>query len=80
MTRSCTTARCPAPRGAQCHCASCHRTFSSASAFDAHQTITSGLACHDPAALRRPLVPRDRHGVTVWGWPDMPREAVSARK
>lgn len=37
-----------------CHCAGCHRTFTSISAFDLHQRIDGGRnVCLDPAEARR---------------------------
>ena len=37
---NCATLKCPSPRGERmCHCAGCHLTFASPSAFDDHQTI-----------------------------------------
>lgn len=37
-----------------CHCAQCHRTFTSITAFDMHQGLDDGrTVCTDPAFLRR---------------------------
>ena len=43
-------------RGEQtCHCASCHRTFSSLSAFDWHRVVEGDdRVCRDPAPATRP--------------------------
>lgn len=47
--------RCSFPPGLSvCHCARCHRSFTSSSAFDLHQRLTEdGLVCLDPADLKR---------------------------
>ena len=46
-----------------CHCAACHRTFTSLSGFDAHQTIEgSGVRCTDPAGMCR------KNGNPVFQW------------
>lgn len=45
-------------RGRRSHCAGCHETFTSVSAFDRHQTLDDGgSVCYDPAT--RGLVLRD---------------------
>ena len=37
-----------------CHCAACHRTFTSVEAFDRHQRLEDGgIVCLDPATLQR---------------------------
>ena len=65
---NCATLKCPSPRGERmCHCAGCHLTFASPSAFDDHQTITNGPACRDPEACG--LVLRERSGISIWGHP-----------
>ena len=48
---NCLTLDCPRPRDGsrRSHCAGCHRTFTSVSAFDRHQTLNDGSHCHDPA-------------------------------
>lgn len=48
-----------------CHCGACHRTFTSLSAFDAHQTLVrdvSGVRCSDPAGMYR------KSGKPVFSW------------
>lgn len=68
---SCFTRGCIRPGGtAQSHCARCHRTFTSPSAFGKHQTFPDGgpLECHVPET--RGLVSYVRHGLQVWGWPE----------
>ena len=66
---TCAQLSCPPPHGrAECHCAACHLTFSGVSAFDLHQKLDGGLACLPPSS--RGLVRYDRHGRTVWGWPE----------
>lgn len=51
--------------GRRSHCAGCHETFTSVSAFDRHQTLDeAGPVCHGPAA--RGLVRRDDG---LWCWP-----------
>ena len=45
---------CPFTGRNTCHCAACHATFTGVAAFDAHQRLgPAGLACLDPAAVRR---------------------------
>ena len=48
---NCLTLGCPRPRDGsrRSHCAGCHHTFTSVSAFDRHQTLNDGSHCHDPA-------------------------------
>lgn len=63
----CYDLRCPALPGGgrRSHCAGCHETFTSVSAFDRHQTLDgAGSVCHDPAT--RGLVRRDGG---LWAWP-----------
>jgi hypothetical protein len=62
--------RCPARWAGSntAHCASCHRTFSSPSAFDDHRirnTVAGG--CIDPA--KAGMVEHQRVGYSVWGYP-----------
>lgn len=46
---NCATLGCPTPTGTRMsHCCGCHRTFSSVTAFDRHQTLDNGNVCHDP--------------------------------
>lgn len=53
-----------------CHCGGCHETFSSLSAFDAHQRgTTPGQLCKKPEEMT------DKEGIPVfeqvekpWGW------------
>ena len=56
---SCLMLGCPPPRDGtrRSHCAGCHETFTSVSAFDRHQTLNDGSHCHDPATrglIQRP--------------------------
>ena len=46
------------------HCAGCHETFSSDSAFDKHR---KGLRCHTPESVG--LVAREGAHGTIWGHP-----------
>jgi hypothetical protein len=58
---------CPTPAGrALCHCAACHRNFTSPSAFTDHQTVgpSAGVVCHAPAD--RGLVLLDGDGPELW--------------
>lgn len=56
-----------------CHCGGCHRTFSSLSGFDRHQTALPEhpwVVCRDPATMRK----KDGSPVLVlsgdtWRWP-----------
>jgi hypothetical protein len=63
----CTTLECRAlpAKSQRCHCAACHRTFTSASAFDRHQALDGGtVVCRDPAT--RGLV---RRADGIWARP-----------
>lgn len=61
---------CPSPTGrSMCHCAACHRSFTSPKAFTMHQTVgpPAGVVCHDPATRRLVVVRTAANGVEVWG-------------
>jgi len=59
---------CVRVRGSQCHCARCHQTFPSLTAFDAHQNVNyrrkEPVICRDPEAMG--MVLDSRH---VWRTP-----------
>lgn len=58
---TCATNGCAEPRGAACHCAGCHLTFTALTPFDRHQRIDQGQnVCLDPRYLR------DRRGKLVF--------------
>jgi hypothetical protein len=58
-----------------CHCAGCHRTFTSVTAFDMHQRIQDGRnVCLDPAVMRKgdgtfvmAVLRKTPDGQPVWG-------------
>jgi len=57
------------------HCAACHHTFSSVTAFDRHRTPDGDHGqCLDPATLAALVY---RHG--AWSWPPMPEHARRRR-
>jgi hypothetical protein len=60
---------CPTPAGrSMCHCAACHRNFTSPASFTMHQSVGGGgVICHDPAAKRLVLVSRTEDGAELWG-------------
>lgn len=60
-------------RAGACHCASCHRTFTSLSGFDTHRR---GMQCLDPENIvtssgkKIDMVQRtDKAGCVMWGFP-----------
>jgi hypothetical protein len=58
---TCATEGCAEPRGAQCHCAGCHFTFTAIRPFDLHQRISKGsLTCLNPRYAR------DRNGKLIF--------------
>ena len=58
-----------------CHCPTCCRTFSSASAFDAHRR---GGRCRNPSDAG--LVPVDKQHWSGWGWPEMSAAVIAQRR
>jgi hypothetical protein len=64
---------CPRPGGlSSCHCAACHRNFTSPTAFDRHQVIGGeAVVCYDPA-LRGLVIVRHSRDLALWGWPGKP--------
>jgi hypothetical protein len=62
----------PLPLGGKaCHCASCHRTFTTVTAFDMHRYE---FACSDPAGMTRrdgspalAVIRKAKDGSPVWG-------------
>lgn len=72
-----------------CHCAGCHQTFTSVTAFDKHQEIQDGrVICTAPATLFRrdgttpvfAVIRETPDGSPVWGqhYTGVPRFAVKA--
>lgn len=66
-----------------CHCARCHETFTSITAFDMHQHLLLGdIACVNPAVLTKrdgspalAVIRQTPDGSPVWGKPpaEVPR-------
>ncbi len=53
------------------HCARCHETFSSLSAFDAHwRNVGPGEDCKDPASID--LIQKEKPYGFLWCWSSAP--------
>ena len=73
-----------------CHCAGCHETFTSVSAFDLHQRIDDGEeVCINPELLRKrdgdkvlAECRKTPDGRAVWGVcrPDLPKRTFPPRQ
>jgi hypothetical protein len=61
------------------HCAGCHRTLSSTTAFDRHQRNKpeGGVECLDPATVGLVAVAKP-YGV-LWSWPDSGKNPHAAK-